>query len=86
LSHPHSGSAGLKIEQDWQIASLSQLIADSVEDRFAVLREAAEDQDRFGRDGVDDISDLLVVEQEVDELRDLNVIDGDLRLVLRCDD
>src|SRR5215831_475122 len=29
---------------------------------------------------------LLVVEQEIDELRDLNVVDGDRGLILKCDD
>src|SRR6516165_6776192 len=37
-------------------------------------------------DGVDDVANLLVVEQQIDELRDLDVVDGDLGLIPRCDD
>src|SRR5262249_4891959 len=32
------------------------------------------------------VADLLVVEQEIDELRDLDVVDGNRGLVLTCDD
>jgi hypothetical protein len=45
-----------------------------------------EDQHRLGCDRVDHIPDLLVVEQEIDELRDLDVVDRDLGLVRVCDD
>jgi hypothetical protein len=45
-----------------------------------------EDQHRLGSDGVDHIANFLVMKHEVDELRDLNVVDGDRRLVQRCDD
>jgi hypothetical protein len=36
-------------------------------------------EDRLGGNGVDDVADLLVVQQEIDELRDLNVINGESR-------
>ena len=42
------------------------------------LSEAPEQQHALPADGVDDVADLLVVEQQVDELRDLDVVDGDL--------
>jgi hypothetical protein len=35
---------------------------------------------------VDDVADLLVIEHEVNELGDLNVVDGDLGLVRTGDD
>ena len=35
----------------------------------------------FLSDGVDNVANFLVVEQEIDELRDLDVVDGDLGLV-----
>ena len=47
----------------------------------AISCEATQDQHHLGSDGVDDVADLLVVEQEIDELRDLDVIDGDLGLI-----
>src|SRR5215217_2611954 len=61
-----------------QVAPIAQLVPDGVEDCFAVLRETPEDQHRLGRDRVDHIPDLLVVEQKIDELRNLNIVDGDL--------
>jgi len=53
---------------------------------FAVRRDRRPNV-RFGViSDRDHVADLLVVEQEIDELRDLNVIDGDLELVRTCDD
>ena len=40
------------------------------------MREATEDQHRLGGDGVDHVANFLVIKHEVDELRDLDVIDG----------
>ena len=51
--------------------------------RFALRREAAEDQHYFRGDCVDDAADLLIVEEQVNELRELDVIDGDLGLIRR---
>ena len=65
---------------------LAQLLAYGVEDRLTLIGKATQDQHRLGGDGVDDTANLLVVEQEIDELRDLDVIDGDRGLVLMCDD
>ena len=43
-------------------------------------------QDALLADGVNDVADLLVVEQQVDELGHLEVVDGDLGLVEPGDD
>jgi hypothetical protein len=48
--------------------------------------KAAQQEHACLSDGVDDIADLWVVEQEIDELGDLNVIDGDLWLVFTGSD
>lgn len=45
---------------------------------FGCEREATEDQHCLGGNGVDYVTNLLVTKHEVDELRDLKVIDGDL--------
>jgi hypothetical protein len=42
----------------------------------------AQQEHTFFTDGV---ADLLIVEQEIDKLRDLNVFDGNLGFVHRCD-
>jgi hypothetical protein len=76
----------VEVEQDWQVVMLAQLLTNSVENCFTVSSEATEDQHRFRCDGVDNVADLLVVEQQIDELRDLDVVDSHLGLVLRRDD
>jgi hypothetical protein len=48
---------------------------------FTLERKAAEDQHWLGSDSVNDIADLLVVQRQVDELRDFDVVDGDLGFV-----
>ncbi|MFZ0653172.1 MAG: hypothetical protein WAZ97_20185, partial [Pseudolabrys sp.] len=45
----------------------------------------AQQEHAFLSDGVDDVANLIVVEKEIDELRDLNVVDGDRGLVVKCD-
>ena len=70
-----------EVEQDREVVTLAQLLAYRVEDCLTLIGKATEDQDRLGGDGIDDVANLLVVEQEIDELRDLNVIDGNLGLV-----
>ena len=46
----------------------------------------AQQEHAFLSDGVDDVANLLVVQQEIDELRDLDVVDRDLGLAITCDD
>ena len=60
---------------------LSKLIPDGIENRFSLLEKRPKDQHRFRCDCVDDITNLLVVKKQVDELSDLNVVDGDSRLI-----
>ena len=76
----------LEVEQHRQVVALAQFLAEGIEDGFALRREAAEDQHHLGGDGVDHVADPLVVEQQVDELGHLEVVDGDLGLVLPGDD
>src|SRR5262249_39326483 len=53
---------------------------------LTLICEATEDQHCLPPDGVNNVANLLVVEQEIDELRDLDIVDRDLRLVPFCDD
>jgi hypothetical protein len=46
----------------------------------------AQQEHAFPSDGIDDVANLLVVQQEIDELRDLDAVDRDLRLAITCDD
>src|SRR5262249_46242593 len=64
--------------------TLTQFFSQSLRDGDPALCKPTEQEHAFLSDGVDDVANLLVVEQEIDELRDLDVIDGDLRLVPTC--
>src|SRR5437870_7443209 len=64
---------------------LAQFLTQRIEYCLTRICEAAEDQHRLGSDGVDHVTDFLVVEHEVDELCDFNVIDSNVGLALWCD-
>src|SRR4051794_24271878 len=68
-----AGGWDIEVEQDRQVVVLTQFLAYGVENRFALWRKTPQDQHRFPRDRVDNLTDLLVVEQKVDELRNLDV-------------
>jgi hypothetical protein len=48
-----------------------------IQDDFSLGRESTKDQHNFRSEYVDEIGNFLVVEEQVDELRDLDVVDGD---------
>src|SRR6516165_1697833 len=77
----------VEVENDRQVAAVSEFFPQPLQDLNAALSEAAQQKHAFLSDGVDHVADLLVVEQEMDELRDLNVVDGDLGLIrVPCND
>src|SRR5262245_14647714 len=53
---------------------------------FPLRSKAAENQYGFGGDSLDDVANLFVVEQQINELRYFDIIDGDHRLTGRRDD
>ena len=64
----------LEIEQDRQVIPFPKFVSDGVEDGFAFWREAAKDEDHLGSDGVDDVADFLVIQEQVDELCDFEIV------------
>src|SRR5215213_7278173 len=76
----------IEIKQDRQVIVFAQLIPESVKDPLSLFCEATEDQDRLLSDGVDDVADLLIVQQQIDELRNFDFVNGDLGLAIWCDD
>jgi len=60
------------------VVALAQFVSQRVEDFLQLVREATKDQHRFGGDGVNDITDFRVIEQQIDEPCDLDIVDGDL--------
>src|SRR6516225_2739718 len=65
-----------KIKNDWQETLIPKCVPQRVKNGFSILRKATEDQHRFRGDRVDHITNLLVVKKQVDELGDLDVVDG----------
>ena len=76
----------VEVEDDWEVAALAEFLAQPLQDGDPAFGEPPEQQHALSTDRVDDVAYLLVVEQEIDELRHLDVIDGDLGLVPMCDD
>jgi hypothetical protein len=50
----------LEIEQDWQLVPFPKFLTDGLKHGLAVGRESAKDQNDLGRDGVDDVTDVLI--------------------------
>src|SRR5262249_12513857 len=67
-------------------AKVAQFLLQPLQNLDPTFSEAAQQEHALLSDGIDDIANLLIVQQEIDELRDLNVVDGDGGFVLRCDD
>ena len=74
----------VEVEHYRQVVALPQFVPEGIEHLLSLWREAAEDQHYFGSDGMDDVADFLIVQQQVNELRDLNIVDRDLRFALPC--
>ena len=81
-------SAGrlFEVEEDWGVVMLAQFLADGTENRLARGGETTEDEDDFRSDGVDDVAELVVIEKNINELRDLQAVSGNLNFTRRCDD
>lgn len=73
----------LEIKHNREIIPSAQFVSKSVKDPFTPRRKAAEDENQFSANRVNDVANLLVVEKQVDELGDLDVVDGDDRLTKR---
>ncbi len=56
------------------------MLSHSIKNGFPLGCETTEDEHDFRGNGIDDIADPFVVEDEVDELGDLEIIYRDLRL------
>src|ERR1017187_4147615 len=71
----------LEIKKDRYVVQLPQFFPDRVQDRFSRRLEAAQDENSLLADGVDYLSDSFVPQQKVNELRHLDVVDGNLGAV-----
>ena len=76
----------VEVEDHRHEAEVAEFLSQPLQDHHPAFSEAAQQEHALLSDGVDDVANLLVVAQEIDELRDLDVIDGNLGLELTCDD
>jgi hypothetical protein len=76
----------VEVEHHRDEVPFPEFIAQPLEDSEPAAGKAAKQQDTLLADGVDDVADLFVVEQQVDELGHLEVADSDLWLVFPSDD
>ena len=67
----------LKVKDDWQILCFSELGRDCLQDFQATSAKTSEEQHPTLRHRVENITQLLVIKQEVDKLSHLQIIDGD---------
>ena len=75
----------LEIKQDRRVVVLAKLFPESVQHHLPFRCKATENQDHFGRDCVDHLTNFRIVEQQVDELGNLEIINGDGWLTWRSD-
>ena len=76
----------VEVEDDRQVAALAEFLAQPLQDCDPAFGEPPEQQHALSTDGVDDVADFLVVEQQIDELCDLDVVNGDLRRARESND
>ncbi|HKM58732.1 MAG TPA: hypothetical protein VJX28_08290 [Chthoniobacterales bacterium] len=65
---------------------LSKLLPDGIENGFPLFGKPAQNKHGFGSNRVNDVANFFVVEEQVDELGDLDVVDGDNWLTQISDD
>jgi hypothetical protein len=76
----------VEVEDHWHEPEVAKFISQPLQDYHPAFSEAAQQEHPFLSDGVDDLADLLVMKQEIHELRDLDVVDRDGGLLWTCDD
>src|SRR5262249_28867405 len=76
----------LEVEHHREEPTRAQCGAQRIKDGFALTSKPPENQDALLADGIDDLTNLLVVEQQVDELCNLQIVHRDHRLTLGADD
>jgi hypothetical protein len=73
------------VEHHGDEVEVAQPLLDPIQHRFPLIGEASEDQDALARHRVDHVTDLPVVQHQVDELRDFEVVHGDRSFACGCD-
>src|SRR5215468_8554498 len=76
----------VKVEQNRYVSVCTKGFSEGVENGFALRGEATKNENGFPGNRVYDITNFWVVQQQVNELCDLKVIDGNGRFFCMCDD
>src|SRR5436190_8889824 len=76
----------LEIKDNGQKIEAAQLLAEGLQDRFAFGCKTPKDEHALLPNGVNNITNFRVFEQQVNELCNLKIINRDFRLTSRCDD
>src|SRR6266705_886432 len=76
----------LEIKQHWRVVLFTKFVSDSIQSDLPLRRKATQDQNDFRSDDVDDITNLPVVQQEIDKLSNLKIIYSDGILTETCND
>src|SRR5262249_15936050 len=100
VCHDKSGQIGKDLHglQDWLVSHLVKVeqdrdvtvwvttrrLSQSIKSWLAILWEAAKNQNDFAGDGIEDRTNLFVLQDQVEELSHLQVVHRDLKLTRRC--
>src|SRR5438128_2167611 len=76
----------VKVKQNRDVSVCAQGFSEGIEDGLALRDEATKNEDSFSGNGIDHVTNFRVVQQQVNELGDLKIIDGDGWFLFRCDD
>jgi hypothetical protein len=63
----------------------ANLLRDCLENALSLWSEAAKNKDRFGRNSIENVPKPFTIEQMINELSNLNVVDGHRRLIFHRD-
>src|SRR4029079_16698037 len=66
-----------EVKDDRGVVAGTECLAQCVEDTLPLFSKAPEDEHNLRRQRVDDVADLLVVQEQIEELRKLQVVNRD---------
>src|SRR5260370_17278205 len=78
------GRGTLKIKDDGEKIQKTKFLPYCIQDSFAFGRKAPKDEHDLLPNGINDITNFRVVQQQVNKLSDLKVINGNSRFIRRC--
>jgi hypothetical protein len=71
----------LEIKQGRQVVALAKFVSNRVQNGFSFRREAAQNDNYFGSNGVDNTTNFFVIQKQVDELGHFEIVNLDWGLI-----